>query len=205
MKAYRAEVLHRDDYRVTAWSGGTTTELSIEPRDSIYADRDFLWRLSSATVELEESDFTSLPDYDRIIMTLEGSIELRHNGGGWMELPEYTPYSFDGADDTQSIGKVVDFNLMLRKGKCTGAVIPLRMMDNETVDLHSILNQDMPQFDEILIYCPKGHLDVEEAGGEVSHLAPGDTLRIEGDLAGKTWTVKALDGVAAVAATVHYV
>ncbi|MBO6150856.1 MAG: HutD family protein [Clostridium sp.] len=204
MKAYRAEVLHREDYRVTAWSGGKTTELSIEPRESIYADRDFLWRLSSATVELEESDFTSLPDYNRIIMTLEGSIELRHNGGGWIELPEYTPYSFDGADDTQSVGKVVDFNLMMRKGKCTGAVIPLRMMDNETADLGSILMQEMSRPDEIIIYCPKGHLDVTDERGEVSRLAPGETLRLEGDLAGKTWTLKALDGVAAVAAAVKY-
>ena len=142
---------------MTAWSGGTTTELSIEPRESIYADRDFLWRLSSATVELEESDFTSLPDYDRIIMTLQGSIELRHNGGGWLELQEYEPYSFDGADDTQSIGKVVDFNLMLRKGKCQGAVIPLRMMDNESADLRGILMQDMPQFDEIMPEGSSGH------------------------------------------------
>ena len=204
MKAYRAQVLHGEDYRVTAWSGGTTTELSIEPRESIYADRDFLWRLSSATVELEESDFTSLPDYDRIIMTLQGSIELRHNGGGWLELQEYEPYSFDGADDTQSIGKVVDFNLMLRKGKCRGAVIPLRMMDNESADLRGILMQDMPQFDEIMIYCPKGHLDITDDEGNVSRLAPGDTLRIEGDLSKKNWTLKALDGVAAVAAAVRY-
>ena len=52
MKAYRAQVLHGEDYRVTAWSGGKTTELSIEPRESIYADRDFLWRLSSCIKEL---------------------------------------------------------------------------------------------------------------------------------------------------------
>ena len=155
-------------------------------------------------MELEESDFTSLPDYDRIIMTLQGSIELRHNGGGWLELQEYEPYSFDGADDTQSIGKVVDFNLMLRKGKCQGAVIPLRMMDNETADLRGILMQDMPQFDEIMIYCPKGHLDITDDEGNVSRLAPGDTLRIEGDLSKKNWTLKALDGVAAVAAAVRY-
>ena len=32
MKAYRAQVLHGEEYRVTTWSGGKTTELSIEPR-----------------------------------------------------------------------------------------------------------------------------------------------------------------------------
>ena len=49
-----------------------TTELSIAPENGNYQSRDFLWRLSSATVELEESTFTSLPDFDRIILTLEG-------------------------------------------------------------------------------------------------------------------------------------
>ena len=42
----------------------------------MYVDRDFLWRLSSATVEDAESDFTALPDYERLISTLEGTIEL---------------------------------------------------------------------------------------------------------------------------------
>ena len=160
MKAYRAQVLHGEDYRVTAWSGGKTTELSIEPRESIYADRDFLWRLSSATVELEESDFTSLPDYDRIIMTLQGSIELRHNGGGWLELQEYEPYSFDGADDTQSIGKVVDFNLMLRKGKVTGEMRAIRLGSGG----QQRITPEMPG-DTVLLYLAEGTARVRAAGG----------------------------------------
>ena len=49
----------------TQWSGGATTQLAIAPKGAVYADRDFLWRLSSATVELDESDFTPLPAYDR--------------------------------------------------------------------------------------------------------------------------------------------
>ena len=61
------------EYSTSAWSGGTTTELGIGPEGSRYADREFLWRISSATVDLEESTFTALPDYDRIIMTLEGT------------------------------------------------------------------------------------------------------------------------------------
>ena len=50
------------DYLTTSWSGGTTTQLTIAPAGAVYADRDFLWRVSSATVELDESDFTALPD-----------------------------------------------------------------------------------------------------------------------------------------------
>ena len=69
------------DYITTKWSGGLTTQLGIAPASAVYADRDFLWRLSSATVEDAESDFTALPDYERLISTLEGAIELNHNGG----------------------------------------------------------------------------------------------------------------------------
>ena len=61
------------DYITTKWSGGLTTQLGIAPASAVYADRDFLWRLSSATVEDAESDFTALPDYERLISTLEGT------------------------------------------------------------------------------------------------------------------------------------
>ena len=68
------------DYRTSRWSGGETTELLIWPRDAVYGQRDFLFRVSSATVELNESTFTALPDYHRLIATLEGTITLCHDG-----------------------------------------------------------------------------------------------------------------------------
>ena len=48
----------------------------VTSKGAVYADRDFLWRLSSATVELDESDFTPLPAYDRVISTLRGDMVL---------------------------------------------------------------------------------------------------------------------------------
>ena len=47
---------------VSSWSGGTTTQVGIAPAGAVYASRDFMWRVSSATVDLEVSDFTALPD-----------------------------------------------------------------------------------------------------------------------------------------------
>ena len=108
------------DYITTKWSGGLTTQLGIAPEGAVYADRDFLWRLSSATVEDAESDFTALPDYERLISTLEGTIELSHNGGEKLTLNPYEVHRFDGGDSTHSWGCCRDFNLMLRKGKCEG-------------------------------------------------------------------------------------
>ena len=106
------------DYVTTQWSGGATTQLAIAPKGAVYADRDFLWRLSSATVELDESDFTPLPAYDRVISTLRGDMVLAHNGGERLTLHPYEIHDFSGADDTHSWGRCTDFNLMLRRGQC---------------------------------------------------------------------------------------
>lgn len=47
----------------------------------MYADRDFLWRLSSAKVELDHSDFTPLPDYERLISVLHGDLDMKIGEG----------------------------------------------------------------------------------------------------------------------------
>ena len=121
------------DYAVSSWSGGTTTQLAIWPPEARYADRDFLWRISSATVDLEESDFTPLPDYDRLIATLEGDIVLTHNGGEPIPLRPLEVHAFSGAAATHSRGRCRDFNLMLRRGKVRGTMEALRLSDAPTI------------------------------------------------------------------------
>ena len=118
--------LTQADYQISQWSGGTTTQIAIAPQGALYADRDFLWRLSSATVDLDESDFTPLPDYHRLIAPLRGEMELTHDGGPLISLAPYQVHAFDGGADTHSRGRCVDFNLMLRKDRCAGSVSPLR-------------------------------------------------------------------------------
>ena len=117
--------LTQADYQISQWSGGTTTQIAIAPQGALYADRDFLWRLSSATVDLDESDFTPLPDYHRLIAPLRGEMELTHDGGPLISLAPYQVHAFDGGADTHSRGRCVDFNLMLRKDRCVGSVSPL--------------------------------------------------------------------------------
>ena len=92
--------LTEKDYAVSRWSGGTTTQIALFPPESSYAGRDFLWRVSSAVVEDGESAFTPLPDYDRHLMLLEGSLLLRHDGGEPLPLDPYQPHAFDGGAET---------------------------------------------------------------------------------------------------------
>jgi len=115
------------DYITTRWSGGTTTQLAIAPEGAVYADRDFLWRLSSAGVDDDYSKFTALPDYERLISVLKGDLEMKIADGPREALPCFTVRAFDGGVPVESWGRCRDFNLMLRKGKCAGAVQSVRI------------------------------------------------------------------------------
>ena len=103
------------DFSTSTWSGGTTTQLLLYPENGSYAARDFLFRISSATVDLEESDFTALPGVERYITPLQGSFTLTHPGQAPVELPPLAaPYRFPGDIATHCVGKATDFNLMLK-------------------------------------------------------------------------------------------
>lgn len=112
------EAIPRSHAVTTRWSGGTTTEFYIYPQDSAYARRDFQIRISSATVDDPESDFTLLPDYNRIICPLQGGFTLTfpEDNNRQVTLSPLEEAFFDGAWHTHSVGKAVDFNVMTRKG-----------------------------------------------------------------------------------------
>lgn len=99
----------------TQWAGGATTELWLLPEDGDYASRRFQARISSATVRLEESDFTKLPNVIRYITPLSGGFTLSHPDGKRVTMaPLDDPYRFDGGIATHCSGKATDFNLMLK-------------------------------------------------------------------------------------------
>ena len=151
------------DYTVSDWSGGRTVQLSIGPEGERYADRKFLWRISSATVELETSEFTALPDYERLIAPIRGEMILSHNGGEEILLRPFDVHRFDGADLTVSKGKCTDFNLMLRKGKVTGEMRAIRLGSGE----QQRIAPDMPG-DTVLLYLAEGTARVRAVGGAVN-------------------------------------
>ena len=148
------------DYTVSDWSGGRTVQLSIGPEGERYADRKFLWRISSATVELETSEFTALPDYERLIAPIRGEMILSHNGGEEILLRAFDVHRFDGADLTISKGKCTDFNLMLRKGKVTGEMRAIRLGSGGP----QRITPEMPG-DTVLLYLAEGTARVRRVCG----------------------------------------
>ena len=90
------EIIKPEEYAVSEWAGGKTTQLYIYPQGSEYAKRNFLLRISSATVECERSEFTSLPQVERIILPLSGSLHLFYEGHGEKKLEPFEQDRFDG-------------------------------------------------------------------------------------------------------------
>lgn len=109
-------ILKEEDFNISTWSGGKTTELFIYPEDAEYSKRDFKIRISSATVELDTSNFTKLDGVYRFITPLDKELKLTHNGDEVISLDPFKVYEFEGNIDTTSFGKAKDFNLMLANG-----------------------------------------------------------------------------------------
>ena len=106
-------LLRVNDFQVSDWSGGKTKQLYLSPPTGHYSKRDFDYRLSTATVELAESQFSDLSGFHRILMSLDHTLHL-HNASRQEEtvLAPFTPYVFEGSDSITSRGTCTDFNLI---------------------------------------------------------------------------------------------
>ena len=106
-------LLRVNDFQVSDWSGGKTKQLYLSPTTGHYGKRDFDYRLSTATVELAESQFSDLSGFHRILMSLDHTLHL-HNASRQEEtvLAPFTPYFFEGSDSITSRGTCTDFNLI---------------------------------------------------------------------------------------------
>ena len=106
-------LLRANDFQVSDWSGGKTKQLYLSPPTGHYGKREFDYRLSTATVELAESQFSDLSGFHRILMSLDHTLHL-HNASRQEEtvLAPFTPYIFEGSDSITSRGTCTDFNLI---------------------------------------------------------------------------------------------
>lgn len=99
----------------TKWSGGITKQIYIYPSEAIFSNHDFIYRVSSAEVELEQSNFTFFENYTRYILSLDNPLEIVHNNQKALKLEPLQVHEFRGDDETISYGKCSDFNLMVNK------------------------------------------------------------------------------------------
>ena len=106
----------KENLRSTNWSGGMTTQLYIYPENADFTSRQFDFRISTATIDAESSDFTTLKGFERKLLVLSGNLELEHAEHHSKKLVPFEQDCFLGEWQTKSRGKAVDFNVIYRPG-----------------------------------------------------------------------------------------
>ncbi len=175
--ACEIELIRKNQLETSNWSGGTTTQIAIYPEDAIYSERDFKWRLSSAKVEVDESDFTLLPGIDRIIMIIEGQLTLEHEGHHKSVLKPFDQDYFSGSWKTKSYGRVIDFNLMTGEG-FEGSLEAIHMLKDKTKKITFEKELNKLSNETQAIYCVYGQTRIDMANNETYRLNEGDIILI---------------------------
>jgi len=111
-------LLSRDEIRPTNWKGGLTFEYFIYPQTAMYAERDFLFRLSSASIDIVPSEFTRFDGYCRYLVMLDQELKLVINREEHTYAKEEI-IKFQSGDSVTSYIKGMDFNWMV-SNKITG-------------------------------------------------------------------------------------
>jgi environmental stress-induced protein Ves len=112
------QILGPSDYTTSAWSAGSTTELVSSPAGADFSSRQFLWRVSIATVG-KDGAFTRFENIQRILMVLKGGIHLTHEGEYDCALLAFEQDKLSGNFQTFAKikqGGATNLNLMLKEG-----------------------------------------------------------------------------------------
>lgn len=170
------KIIRKNKTKKTVWSGGTVSELYIYPENADFRNRDFIFRISTATVDVERSDFTFFDDYSRIIMTLDNEFLLTHNDEEKVALSRYQPHVFYGGDRTTSSGKVNDYNFIMKRGVCHGDVFGMSIADGSVIYPRKGNDPCDEKFE--MVYCARGRLTFKV--NDIKHyINQGDVLIID--------------------------
>jgi len=166
------EHLKQSDFQKSLWSGGSTTQLYISPKDASLAERNFDIRISTANVELEESTFTSLPGVSRKLMILDGEIQINHQNQYSKRLKQMDVDTFRGDWNTTAIGTCTDFNVMT-----TGNLFSELIGMEFTKDSNSTIHIEK-EWNSLFLFIISGKLQLEIDGLQYN-LCPGELIVIE--------------------------
>ena len=163
----KTSFLSAETRKTINWAHGTSTELFVYPLDGDFVSRNFTFRISTATVEADETTFSSFPAITRILMILEGKLTLIHEGRYTKELNTFDQDTFMGDWDTKSKGRVRDFNLMCKNG-ASGNVTHKHLLGEEQLTI-------LPEGDFQYFFVAAGEFTIGQ-----TLLKKGDTCVVEG-------------------------
>ena len=156
-------IVHRDAFVTTQWAGGETTQLAIVPQHARFSDKDFLWRISSATFTTTQSVFSDFSGYQRYLLPLRGSLRLSHERLFARELAAYEPAYFDGAWPTASENTpdCIDYNFIVKNG--TPALLQV-LQEGETHLVKTAAMVTCFSVDDMVIHLNKTGIQREVSG-----------------------------------------
>lgn len=96
------------------WSAGETFGYYIYPLEADYKKKDFLFRISSATIKQDTSFFTQFLHYNRYLVMLDTDLVIEQNGKGKL-IAKQEVFYFSSEDFIKSYTKGADFNVMLHR------------------------------------------------------------------------------------------
>ncbi len=163
-------VYRESEFHSVEWSGGKTTEMYISPHFSSYEKRNFAVRISTATVELEQSVFTQLTGIDRLLILLDGSITIQHNKGPVSVLKPFSPHKFRGEERTESRGLCRDFNVMVQRESCR--IVTCHVCQEES--FHLPVQEDECAF----LYTVNGKYRIKTPEGEWMPVCSGELAEV---------------------------
>ena len=163
------QIIRNEQHKTSLWEGGSTTELFIHPQTADYKQLNFDFRISTAKIELEKSNFTSLPNISRKLIILDGEILIKHTNKYNKVLKKFNSDNFEGDWETTSEGTCTDFNLMIR-GKTKGDIEAFSIKKSTEY----LLNQNISF---LFVYCFIGNLEIN-LNQKTEYLHKGDLLII---------------------------
>lgn len=131
---YSIRLIKSTCYTPTYWSGGMASELITYPDGSSFADRNFLWRIGCAKIDVDTSTFSSLPDIKRHLMVTDGEMTLSHQDRYSKLLKPFNQDFFMGDWTTTTKGRCSVLNLMTR-GNYDGILTHINIMNETTSHL----------------------------------------------------------------------
>ena len=166
-------VLRESDYVTVPWKngGGLTREILKAPADAAAFD----WRLSLATVAAP-GPFSAFDGYDRALALVRGAgIELDFGPHGQLSLRSPGQLAqFDGGWPTQGAlvdGPSTDLNLIVARERAESEVHVLQPTAPEIIRTSG--------WEETLVCCLGGVVQIENAAGELATLSSVDVARCD--------------------------
>lgn len=153
---------------VSTWKGGTTTQLCIVPIDASLQERNFDIRISSATIDLDRSEFSDFTGYRRYLMKLEGDIRLLIDDKRII-IKDDEAFEFMGDEKVISISKEPsrDFNVIIKKDK----KVDISIKENEKLNTNK---------GEYIFSLEKAKINGNEVDKYALYEADDENINLEG-------------------------